>query len=115
MAISKRGMRKLDVDGVNYLWKVRKADWDSHPFPNLIVLVAFESGGSVLEVDLGAPRSNQSTSMVHLPDGTSYLRILPYGIATPRRIAEAIRQARAAGWEPEKGGGSFSVALEPDV
>jgi hypothetical protein len=115
MAVSKRGMRKLIVEGVNYLWKVRRADWDSHPFPNMIVLVACESGGPVLEVDFGQPRSDQSKSVVQLASGVRYEKIVPYAIATPARVAEAIRKARALGWEPERGGGSFLLALEPDI
>lgn len=115
MAVSKRGMRKLSVDGVDYLWKVRSADWDSYPFPNLIAVVAGTEGGAVLEVDFGAPRSDQSTSTHALRDGSSYTKIVPCAIATPSRVAEAIRKARAAGWLPENGGGMFTVLLEPDL
>ena len=112
MAVSRRGMRKLSVDGTDYLWKVcSDEDWLD---PNLAVIVVYARGGARLRVDFGASKPHRSQSTVGLPDGTKYTRIVPYAIATPARVAKAIRQARARGWDPEKVGGVFTEVLEPE-
>jgi hypothetical protein len=112
MAVSKRGMRKLSVDGIEYLWKIKRDE--DHLDDNLHVIVIPESGGAILTIDLGAARPNRATSIVALPDGTSYTKIVPHAVAAPGPVAQAIRQACAAGWEPQKGGAVFSVVLEQD-
>jgi hypothetical protein len=115
MAIPKRGSRRIEVAGIFYRWKVsQEPDWDRNPLQALKAVVALESGGPTLVVDFGAPRPDWNREQVTLPDGTSYERIVPYAIVTPRRIAEAIRQARLKGWQPEKGGGTITVTLEPE-
>jgi hypothetical protein len=112
MAVSKRGMRKLSVDGVDYLWKLKRDE--DHLDENLNVIVVPESGGAILTIDLGAARPNRATSIVALPDGSSYTKTVPHAVATPGRVTDAIRKARAAGWLPEQGGGPFTVLLEQD-
>lgn len=112
MAVSKRGMRKLSVDGIEYLWKLKRDE--DYLDDNLNVIVIPASGGAILTIDLGAARPNRAISIVPLPDGSSYTKTVPHAIATPGRVTDAIRKARVAGWLPEQGGGPFTVVLEQD-
>jgi len=86
VGMPKRGARRICVDRVPYRWVAREL------LPGLrIVVQAAERPGAVLIL-----RTDQDIAAKHVP---------------PSRVAAAIQGARAAGWEPQRPGPPFEVAV----
>jgi hypothetical protein len=86
MGMPKKGTRRICVDRVPYRWIAREL------WPGLrIVIQAVERSGAVLIL-----RTGQNIAAKHVP---------------PSQIATAIQNARAAGWEPQRPGAPFEVAV----
>ena len=100
MARSELGSRPIVVDGIPYRWRVPRypvgedqgLGWSPLTFS---VWLAGESG-SLLEVEACAAR----------PDNWLHY---PATVITPGRVADLIRRAIAAGWEPSRSGASFKL------
>ena len=86
MGIAKKGTRRICVDGVPYRWVARELT------PGLrIVVQAADRPGAVLVL-----RTDQNIAATHVH---------------PSEVAAAIQSARAAGWEPQRPGPPFEVAV----
>jgi hypothetical protein len=101
MAVRKTGMRRIVVDGVEYLWKFPRRpshfDWDC--WGGCAALVQRpDRGGSVLFV-----RFPQ-----HYP-GVAAAVGFPVVPVLPSQIADAIRRAVAAGWRADEPGPAFGI------
>lgn len=95
--IPKRGSRRIIVEGVGYLWRLRKRPTRGHVAGGSVcVAVAEESGhGSTLLVELGAHPSNQ---------------VGRFGSAvTPGDVDGWVRAAVRDGWTPLDPGPNFRV------
>ena len=101
MAVRKTGMRRIVVDGVDYLWKFprRPSHFDRDCWAGCAALVQRpERDGSVLFVQF--PQ--------HHP-GVAAARGFPVVPVLPSQIADAIRRAVAAGWQADKPGPAFGI------
>src|SRR5262249_36072085 len=97
MAIRKIGSRRLVVDGVTYLWRVRRRPTycQANAWGSLSVCVQrAEAPGAILVVDLDRPRPDNWLGLASSP-----LR--------PSEVAGLVRRGIAAGWKPEISGGQF--------
>lgn len=102
MAIRKTGGRRIVVDGVAYLWRIRPRPTycQGNAWGPLAVCVQLtKSPGSVLVINLSVPR----------PD--NWVNATPTRV-TPRKVECLIRSGLAAGWHPERAGRQFH--LRPD-
>jgi hypothetical protein len=102
MAISKKYSRRIVVDGVSYRWRIPpEPNYDQGgPQGHLVVTIWSEAHpGCVLYAVGGARPDNWHHAVGE--------------IVTPRRIAEGIRAALAAGWNPAEGERGFRLALPP--
>ena len=101
MAVRKTGMRRIVVDGVNYLWKFPRRpthfDWDCWG-GCAVVVQRPDRGGSVLFV-----RFPQHHPGVAAAVGYPVVSVLP------SQIADAIRRAVAAGWRADEPGEAFGI------
>ncbi|GAB5543736.1 MAG: hypothetical protein SangKO_034960 [Sandaracinaceae bacterium] len=97
MSIPKTGSRRVKVDGVEYLWRVRKQPTHSQALTETRMTLAVQAaaGRSVLVVDLGVTRPDNC-----LRPHQTQLR--------PRMVREMIRTALEGGWLPESDTG-FSL------
>jgi hypothetical protein len=108
MAISKTGSRKIVVDGVSYRWNVRpKPTINIQDLGGPLTFAAERMGtkGSILVVALPQDR-------LIIYRGESYER--GQTPATPRQVADAIRKAIRAGWNPAKRGKPFQMDMLHD-
>lgn len=117
MSLPRKGSRAITVDRVRYRWVATYASvtWCSAACPvRLTVLRAGGEGGQVL-----LARFAQSTGV----DAAGREWVFPrYGAAiTPGVVADIIRAARAAGWDPDQTGqppfeldGELFLRLPPD-
>ena len=95
MAMPRRGSRRIVVDGVPFRWRVRAQPTYSQllGWTPLTVGVEPVDGGSVLVLVFAGVRPDAALGAAE--------------VATPARVAEAIRGARAAGWVLDMGGTLF--------
>src|SRR5689334_10214455 len=105
MAIRKVGRRRVVVDGVAYLWRVRRRPpycqgnaWG----PLSVSVQLYERPGDVLVVDLDRPRPDN-----WLGRPSSALR--------PSEIAGLVRRALATGWRPEVAGPQSVLSTAADA
>ena len=100
MAIRKTGSRRIVVDGIAYRWRIAPrptpGEFD-YAGPMIASIQLAEPPGQVLFVNCG------------LRDGN--ILGIPAAVVTPRRIADAIRAALAAGWQPQEPGEPFRVIM----
>jgi hypothetical protein len=94
-------MRRIVVDGVEYLWKLirrpTQSDWDCWGGCAAVVQLP-DRGGSVLFV-----RFPQHHPVVAAALGFPAVSVLP------SQIADAIRRALAAGWRADEPGEAFGI------
>jgi len=105
MALSKKGTRKISVDGVEYRWAIRKrATYCQAAFawPMTFAVECIQAPQSVLVVTTTIPR----------PD--NWLQ-KPSVAISPAQVAKAIRQAHQAGWQPEVRGSAFMLSVDIPV
>ncbi len=103
MAVRKTGSRRIVVEGVEYRWRIapRPTPGEFDYAGSMVASVQLaEHAGQVLFVQCGLRHGN--------------IRDLPGAIVTPRRIALAIQNALAAGWQPNERGEPFRIALPPE-
>ena len=108
MSITKKGSRRIVVDGTVYRWMIRRkpsrgqADY-AEP---LTFAVAQENiRGSLLHVKMNAARYD-------------IMHDVPHSVVSPKTVAAAIRKALTAGWQPGYGGGTFCIVWSetlPDI
>jgi hypothetical protein len=106
MAITKKGSRRIVVDGAGYRWYIRRTPSGLQHMgdSNLTVAVELEASVavSVLVVDVGVPRPDSI-------QGGGGLRVCPSD------VARFIRIAKEAGWQPGTAGGAFELTAETGV
>ena len=101
MAMPKKGARKINVDGTQYLWKVRRRPTYAQGLgkaPLTVAVECAESPGATLVLSFPFAR----------PDSWVAPRV---GVATPENVACGIRQALQAGWTPDAPGAAFEVEV----
>jgi hypothetical protein len=100
MAIRKTGARRISVDGVIYLWRVRhKPTYDQECFRGrlTVAIQRAEGAGQVLLV-----RGDSRPDNIYGD---------PTTIVTPRTVADAIRLGLASGWHPNSPGSPVEIVL----
>src|SRR5262249_24217574 len=104
MAIPKKHSRRIVVDGVVYRWRIPpEPNYDQGHFGQLVVTVwRDEEPNCCLLYLLGGDRPDN----LHGAVGE---------VLTPRRIADAIRAALAAGWDPAEHRPGRVLRLTPGV
>jgi hypothetical protein len=100
MAMARKGSRLIDVDGTVYRWMIRHKPTYSQGIgaPLTFAVEAADSPGQVLSVMIGSPRPDNWLEMPGEP-------------VTPRMVAQSVRDALAAGWEPSRSGSQFRLEL----
>lgn len=89
MALSKKGLRKIVVDGKSYVWKISRNRFGRLDSLGCIVQTTSQLK-NMLVVD---------SLEIH---SEPYLNIVPEYILTPAYVAESIRQAIQQGWKSEE-------------
>jgi hypothetical protein len=100
MTLTKKGSRRIVVDGQEYRWQIRRKPTYSQDCEYGTMTVAverFTNPGSALTIDTGRYRLD-SCIWRYRTDGQS---------VTPSEIAQSIRDALAAGWRPADKGKLF--------
>jgi hypothetical protein len=104
MAIPKKGSRKINVDGRDFLWRVRSKPTYSQALGwanmTISVTLANQLGASTLMI-----HANFSRPDAWIPDPDT----VPI---TPAMVAHSIKQALRDGWAPTQSGTAFEVALQ---
>jgi hypothetical protein len=104
MAITKRGSRRIVVDGARYRWTVRRKPSYSQALVESSLTFAVEletANGSVLVVDTGTAR----------PD--NWLKA-PTSVVTPKLVEHSVRAAIAKGWRPAVKGKPHVLRVQPN-
>jgi len=105
MAIRKVGSRRIVVDGVAYLWRVRRRPTycQGNAWGRLSVCVqSAEQPGAVLIADLDRPRPDNWLGR-------------PSSALCPSEVAGLVRRALAAGWRPKSAGPQFVLSSAGDA
>jgi hypothetical protein len=103
MAIPKKGSRSINVDGREFLWRVRSKPTYSQALGarmTVAVMLAGPLGGGALLINADFSRPD-----AWIPDPET----VP---VTPAMVAQSIRQALHDGWNPTQSGSAFEVALQ---
>jgi hypothetical protein len=102
MAISKKGARKIVVNGTTYSWVIR-------PRPTYTQGL----GENKLSVAIEAVTDGQCVLWVTFPNyrPDNWLS-LPAQTVTPKQIRNCIAQGLAKGWQPTKPGKRFQLIYE---
>lgn len=99
MTIPRKGSRRITVDEVEYRWRIRQRP-------------TYSQGalGHALNLAVELAEEPQSTLIVELAQAhpCNWLGD-PSSPVTPKEVADRIRQAIAAGWNPSQAGGDFRV------
>lgn len=105
MAIRKVGCRRVVVDGVAYLWRIRPRPtycqanaWG----PLSLAVQSAEPPGAVLVVELDRPRPDNWLGYSSSP-------------VRPSEVVGLVRRALTAGWRPESPGPQFSLRVASDA
>ena len=101
MAIPRKGSRLITVDGAVYRWKVRHKPTYSQGLGWGLLTFAVEHAdapGQVLSVETRSPRLDNWLDLLGKP-------------VTPLIVEQSVRTALTAGWEPNRSGGVFRLAL----
>jgi hypothetical protein len=104
MAITKRGSRRIVVDGARYRWTVRRKPSYSQALAESRLTFAVEletANGSVLVVDTGTARSDN-------------LLKAPTSVVTPKLVEQSVRAAIAKGWRPAVKGKPHLLQVQPN-
>ena len=108
MSITKKGSRRIVVDGTVYRWMIRRkpsrgqADYAE---PLTFAVVQENIRGSLLHVNMNAARYD-------------IMYDVPHSVVSPKTVAVAIHKALTAGWQPGHGGGTFCIVWSetlPDI
>ncbi|MCW3059940.1 MAG: hypothetical protein JWQ02_1761 [Capsulimonas sp.] len=102
MTLTKKGSRRIVVDGQEYRWRIPHQPTESQgcEWGNMIVAVEqFTDPGATLIIDTGRLRLD---SWISPPSGNG---------VTPKEVAQAIRDAIAAGWKPTERGPQFPYIM----
>lgn len=101
MALSKKGLRKIVVDGKRYVWKVRCQPTYSQGLGTSLIFAVEKADvkGSILVVDTQMAR----------PD--NWLNE-PSIVITPLHVAKIIRQALGKGWNPNQKAPPFELVIK---
>ena len=102
MALPRKGSRRIIVDGAEYRWAIRrKPTYCQAAFasPMTFAVECVQAPQTVLVVTTTVPR----------PD--NWLR-KPSVSVRPSQVAEAIRQAHRAGWQPGTLGSAFMLKFD---
>ncbi|GAB3449481.1 hypothetical protein [Actinophytocola sediminis] len=104
MAITKKGSRRIVVDGAEYRWTVR-------PRPSYCQ----GNGWSPMTFAVGLAEQAGRALVVSLPwaHPSNWLH-LPTGAVRPAMVARAIQFALTQGWDPSAPGSPFSITLAAD-
>lgn len=104
MAIPRKGSRSIEVNGIAYRWRIRR-----RPTYSQGVL----DSGLILAVDVDdAPQCSLIVEFTRSHPGNWVNQ--PTAPVTPRDVAEAIRRALAAGWQPFKPGKPFRLDADTE-
>ena len=108
MSITKKGSRRIVVDGTVYRWMIRRkpsrgqADYAE---PLTFAVVQENIRGSLLHVKMNAARYD-------------IMHDVPHSVVSPKTVAAAICKALTAGWQSGYGGGTFCIVWSetlPDI
>jgi hypothetical protein len=102
VAIRKIGSRRLVVDGVTYLWRVRQRptyDQGLARSPLSFCVQHASTPGTVLIVELYRPRPDNWTGKATWP-------------LSPSEVADLVHRALAKGWHPEFEGPQFKLVVD---
>jgi hypothetical protein len=100
MAVRKQGSRRIEVDGVTYLWRVPRRSSDTDGNIGLITTVQYQDRrGSVLVIYFPQQHPDIASTF-----GEPAVPVLP------SQVADAIRRAVVAGWRPTEGGPRFAIS-----
>ena len=105
MALPSKGTRRISVDGEDYRWLIRKKPTycqAAFASPMTIAVQCVQHPQKTLVITTTVPRPDNWL-------GKAAERFVP---VTPSHVAEAIRQARGAGWRPELPGSAFTLQFD---
>jgi hypothetical protein len=111
MGVPRKGSRRLNLDGVVYLWHVRGDGYSRRRGPSPIRLTLtcqrdVERPGRVLQVVLAGKAASPSP-----PDeGRTHVATLG-----PRVVRSILACALKAGWDPMEAGAPFSLRGAPEL
>jgi hypothetical protein len=102
LVISRIGARHICVDGAGYLWKIRRKP-----------TYAQEEGWMPLTVAVQSADREGCVLVIRLPEKHpgSWMSVTPFAMK-PSLVADCIRKALAAGWQPTVPGATFAFSLE---
>jgi hypothetical protein len=97
MAINKTGARRICVDGIAYLWKIRRQP-----------TYAQEEGGTPLTIAVQSADREGCVLVIRLPEKHpgSWMSATPFAVR-PSLVARSIREATTTGWQPRVPGAPF--------
>lgn len=95
MAISKKGLRKIEVNGEIFFWKIKKkVSWDEKHCALISIPIFHESEGQLLSITLGFTRG--------------YFKPNEF-LITPKMISNSIVKALDVGWKFKEQGKPFEL------
>lgn len=102
MVLPKKGLRTIVVDGEAYVWLIRKRPTYTQ---------SLENGTMTAAVELRC--ESRAVLIIRFPflRPDSAMNLTPTAV-TPAMIQSSIRAARALGWEPRKGRGTFELKYD---
>lgn len=107
MGIPKKGSRPITMDGVKYVWRIRRK----------ATSLQNDYGAGCLHVAmaLAAGKGQTLIAATDFPHSKDWGSVPPVTPITPRHIAEWIRQALQLGWRPESKGSPFCITIFNDA
>ena len=108
MSITKKGSRRIVVDGTVYRWVIRrKPSRGQADYAELLTFAVVQENirGSLLHVNMSAARYD-------------IMYDVPHSVVSPRTVAVAIHKALTAGWQPGYGDSTFCIVWSetfPDI
>ncbi|MFD8749432.1 hypothetical protein ACFV0O_00375 [Kitasatospora sp. NPDC059577] len=100
MALTKKGSRRIVVDGVEYRWRVSSRHWCCDYDGSTLGYAVEDAArpGTTLVVETGRPAVAEPNPV-------------PAELVLPREVAAGIRAARSNGWTPDADGAPFKLRL----
>jgi len=102
MTLSRKGSRRIVIDGISYRWLIRRrATWS-----DIHIEIANMPDGVPLRVAIEQEHAQGTLLIVtsNQPRLTKYRMVETAGVVRPSDVERWIRDARAAGWDPAKPG-----------
>jgi hypothetical protein len=101
MAVPKKGSRRIVVDGITYVWRLRRRQTRKQVegVEGVTVTVSREDCKGAVAVLAFSDRFHVVSPFVNTNP------------VLPSEVAHQIRQALAAGWEPNQPGGQFTLCV----